>query len=395
CRNDYFGSDPAYGITKECDLWVANTTPPPSQDAGTPPPQDAGAPPPRDSPALGTPRSSARFFISGHSLTYDPFGDYVVSIAQSLGSSAQYNEQIMMGSAIHYRVRGNGNESDTGFDGYSQGLNRGGGSNMNVIQELRHPQTLGGDLYDTLLITERYDLLVVIDYDKTARYLRHVHERLIEGNPQANTYFFEPWYSVNDKGDPRDWIAYQRTAHPVWKCVATRINQSLAAEGRRDRIASLPAATAMAELIERATQGNVDGVTGSSVLETVDRIISDDVHMTLLGKYYMALVTYGALYRRSPIGAWFPNDVTSTQANSLQHIAWDYVSNYYASGDSALNLAQCQTLVQNSFCNTYWNYYSDPGQIPNCLKRFAQQDDGNPFYYNATTDSGYWFPAPP
>ena len=388
CTNDYFGHDPLVGVSKECDVWTGTSTP----ASGAP---HAGPPPPSNSATLGTPRDSVRFFISGHSLTYEPFGDYVEKIAQSLGSSARYNEQLILGSAIQQRVRGNGNDSDTGFAGYSQGMNRDGGSNMNVIEELRNPQTLGGDRYDTLLITERYDVLLVIDYNKTARYLRHVHERLIEGNPRANSYFYESWFALPDKSDPRTWIAYERAAHPVWKCVATRVNQSLMGEGRGDRIASLPAASAMAELIERATQGYVDGVTSSSVLETVNRIISDEVHMSSLGKYYMALVTYGALYRRSPVGAWFPsNDVTSTQASSLQQIAWDYISSYYAKNDTPLSLEQCQTLVQKSFCDAYWSFHGDTGQIPSCLRRFAQQDDGNPFYYNAATDSEYWFPAP-
>ncbi len=385
CKNDFFGYDPLPGVTKECDLWIgASTEPTPPADT-TPVLADTVSP-----PALDAPRASARVFISGHSLTAEPIGSELVKIAQSLGASAKYNEQLATGSSIHYRVRG---DSDTGWAGYSLGDNR-EGSNMNVIAELRNPQTLGGDRYDTLIIAERYDLLVAIDYDKTARYLRHVHERLIEGNPRSNSYFYESWFELDDKSDPRDWIAYERASSPVWQCVATRINQSLAAEGRSDRVVSLPAGSAMAELIERATQGGLAGVTGSSVLETVNRVISDNVHMTPLGKYYMALITYSAVYRSSPVGAWAPSEVTGTQANTLQRLAWEYVSSYYARRDPPRTLAQCQSLVQDSYCSTYWTFHGEAQRIASCRDKFSRQNDDNPFYFNAASDASYWFPAP-
>ena len=75
---------------------------------------------------------------------------------------------------------------------------------------------------------------------------------------------------------------------------------------------------ALAELVERATQGHgVAGVTGSTVRNTVNRIVNDDVHLTRLGSYYMALVSYAAIYRRSPEGAWAPEDVTDEQAKYI------------------------------------------------------------------------------
>lgn len=47
CTNDFFGSDPAVGVTKVCD--TRGTSPPPA--AGNPPPPVAGEPP---APAVGT-----------------------------------------------------------------------------------------------------------------------------------------------------------------------------------------------------------------------------------------------------------------------------------------------------------------------------------------------------
>ena len=82
-------------------------------------------------------------------------------------------------------------------------------------------------------------------WNDTVRYLRHFHDRLIDGNPEATTYLYHSWISLDDKDDPARWIAYEREAYWAWQCVATRINQSLAAEGRTDRVLPLPAAASL------------------------------------------------------------------------------------------------------------------------------------------------------
>ncbi len=57
------------------------------------------------------PRASASLFISGHSLT-DPLPEHLVPIAQSIGTSIEWNRQSLPGAAIRIRTRGFGeNES--------------------------------------------------------------------------------------------------------------------------------------------------------------------------------------------------------------------------------------------------------------------------------------------
>jgi hypothetical protein len=336
--------------------------------------------------------SSARVFISGHSLTDDPLGDFMGSIAQSMSTPMAWNEQIVLGSPIRARTRGD-NPADASFAGYRTGKNRGGSTSLNVAAELANPQTLSGQRYDTLLLTERHDLANVLLWEDSVRYTRHFHERLIAGNAQANSYLYHSWLNVTNKSDPSAWINYERAAAPAWQCVAARVNQSLAGEGRGDRMAYLPAGLALANLVEQATRSGVAGISGGSVRETMDRLFSDDVHLTRIGAYYMALVSYSSIYRRSPVGAWAPADVTAQQARALQDIAWQSVANHYNSAGTP-SMSQCQAVMREQYCSAFASYKGDPGMQGGCISRFSQQTQQNPFYYDAGSDAGYWFPAP-
>lgn len=348
----------------------------------------AGAPagPRAELPAA---RRSARVFVTGHSLVDNPLPDDLVQIANSLGGTSQYNQQNVLGSPLRVRTRGlNAGSSD--WSGYRLGKNR-EGQNMDVLAEIAQPQTVSGT-YDALLLTERHDLVSALLFEDTLRYARHYHDRVVAAQPSATTYFYQSWQGVRDKNAPAEWIAYERAASPVWTCMTTRLNQSLVAEGRTSRVVPLPAGVALAELVERATQGTVAGVTGTSVRETVDRLIEDDVHPTRLGMYYMALVSYAAVYRQSPVGAWRPAEVTAAQAASLQSVAWEIVSR--RESETPLSLEQCAATLRDSFCSTYATYLRDASQAASCQSRFAVGRTDHPLHFDAATDRNLWLPSP-
>jgi hypothetical protein len=353
------------------------------------------------------PREAARIFVSGHSLTDHPFPDYLATIAESLSTPAVWNQQNLFGSSIRERVRGRG-AGETGWAGYSQGENR-DGQGLNVVDELRRPKTIDSDRYDALIITEQHTLLGSLIWNDTVRYLRHFHDRLIDGNPQATTYLYHSWISLNDKDDPDRWIAYEREAFWAWQCVAARINQSLAAEGRTDRILSLPAAAALAALVERATRdAGLPGISGASVRQTMDRLFRDDVHLTSLGTYYMALVSYATVYRRSPLGAWAPSDMDEAQAALLQKMAWAFVTDV-PDEQRVASLETCRSFINDEFVYTYWSYVRDTYWRPegSAIRAYAKwlqhlsrwryrlwRDADNPLSYNAAHDRSYWYPPP-
>lgn len=412
CSNAYFGADPVVGQVKRCEapagVATGSPAPAPATSPGvapvaspspSPSPAPAPAPAPAASPApaavpapaLGNALASARVMISGHSLTDDPLGSYMASIAQSLATSMAWNEQIVIGSPIRVRTRGE-NPSDPGFSGYRLGKNR-DGAGLNVADELANPRTIGGQRFDTLVLAERHDLATTLIWEDTVRYARHYHDRLIAGNANANTYLYHAWLDVKNRDDASGWVAYEKAAAPAWQCVAARINTSLLAEGRVGRVTYLPAGLALASLVERATQGGVPGISGSSTRATIDQLFSDNVHMTTLGTYYMALVSYASIYRRSPEGAWAPPGVTSQQASSLQSVAWSSVSAHYSSA-RAPSMSECQSLMRERYCAAYGNYTGNGAMVSGCISHFSQPSQANPFHYDAANDASYWFPAP-
>lgn len=353
-------------------------------------------------------RSSANIFYSGHSLMDRPLPDFVQQIAASLGTSAQWNRQYVVGSSIQRRTQG-ADPSNPGWRGYTEGYNR-DGEGLDVIAELRAPKTIQGP-YDVLVITEEHTMLDTLINADTVRLLRHYHERFIAGNPSGTTFFYEPWFGVDDKSDPRRWISYEQAASPIWQCMATRINVSLQSEGRVDRIVSLPAGAALAALIERAIQSHgIPSITQSTVFETVDSIIGDDVHLHPLGVYYMSLVTYSSVFQRSPKGAWHPEVVTPDQARALQDFAWDFVTRYYENY-RPLTLEQCrERLLSEEGLAPLWSYIrqaywrKDVGAAHSYVRYlrrlftsrrlFSAESAENPFYFDAETDKSYWL-APP
>ncbi|MBL0730270.1 hypothetical protein [Piscinibacter sp. HJYY11] len=346
-----------------------------------------------------------RVFISGHSLIDQPVPDYLARIAASLGPPLQWNRQYLVGSAIRYRTQGRGRE--TGWAGYAIGQNR-EGEGLNVVEELRKPRTTDGQPYDTLVITEQHGVLDSIVMHDTVRHLRHYHERFITGNAKGQTWFYEPWLGVTDKNDPSRWLAYERSAAPMWQCVVTRINTSLAAEGRADRIQSLPASLALATLVERATRGQVPELAAGSTRATLDRLFHDQVHLTSLGAYYMALSVYAATFGRTPVGAWAPEQVTPALAAALQRVAWEAVSAERAAR-KPLPLEQCGPYLKQ-LAPTYFDYMRDDywahqeQSLRQTYRRLRHEInwrwrlwdvfDDDPFRYDAATDKSYWLPAP-
>jgi hypothetical protein len=313
----------------------------------------------------------------------------VEAIAASLGRQTNWNQQIALGSPIRYRTRGN-DSNDNSFPGYRNGKNR-NGDGLDVLQELRNPQTINGQRYQALVLMERHDLAPTLQFEDTVINARHMHERLIEGNAQGTTYLTHAWLDIYDKNNPAAFIAYERAAATVWQCAAARVNLSLAHEGRSDRMQHMPTGLALAYLLERATQGYVEGITRGSNTETANMIFVDAVHMNALGSYYMALVTYASIHRQSPVGAWAPAGVTAAQARSLQDIAWTAVSSYY-NNPAAPSMASCAQFMRDDFCVRNANQRSVPNSAGSCVRYFGSAS--HPFEFNAATDRNYWAPAP-
>lgn len=402
CTNDYFGQDPLNGVKKWCESVSGRAKPhaavsaPAKVSEGVPAPaqlRPVSPPGPMAAAAKwGTPRDKARFFVSGHSLTDDPYASNIADIARSLigSQAANFNQQIVVGSPIRIRTGAPAN-----FAGYSTGKNRpsGPGQGLDIRKEFASGGTINGDRYDTLVITENHNLIQNMQWENTVKQTRHFHEQLIAGNPQARTFLHASWWDI-DKANPGAWLDAERAVAPMWQCAASRINRSLAAEGRQDRVLPLPSSLALADLVERALNGQVVGVSADSTKATLDRIFSDDVHVTPLGTYYMSLVTFAAIYQRSPEGAPAVRGVSREQAAVLQSMAWKFTSNFYANYQDP-SLTDCNTRWAPPACTRYWTERKKTSEIAGCQALFQPNNKDNPFYFNAQSDASFWFPSKP
>ncbi len=343
---------------------------------------------------------SLRFFISGHSLTDNPFGDYLAELARGHGYDVTWNQQIILGSPIIRRSLGDPAKGSI-WSGYRSGKDRQGREGIDVLQELKEPA--GGASYSTLILTESHKTAATLRWNDTVRYARHFHERFIDGNPNGTTFLFEPWESIKDKANLGPWVSLERKASRVWGCVSRRINMSLDREGRPDRIKPLPAASALVSLIEQATAGKIIELKRATTRETLDLILTDDVHLTKLGFYYIAAVTFVTVTGEDPREGWAPPDIPASLARSLRELAWRFHQER-ASFEQSPDLAACRAFMTSSFCPD-WNAYVPGKWAPkvNDCGRFFGRDSAssgwfgrppNPFAFDAATDATYWLPPP-
>lgn len=288
---------------------------------------------------MSAPRS---MFISGHSLTNEPIPSDTAAIADGFGLPLTWNRQYLEGSAIQQR-------SGDGQKGYDRT-----GQPIDAAAELARPAQHPDRPYDALVITEQHGVLLSMILHDTVGSLTAYRDRYFASNPSGEMYFYESWLNIDDTSDPKRWIAYERAAAPVWGCVVEEINAAARADRRPGRMRTIPAARALARLVERATQGDgLPGITQGSVSATVDSLFTDGVHLTRLGSYYLALVTFAYTFGQSPQGAWHPAAVSAEQAKAMQATLVEFLAEVPS---EPLSLADCRAYVRKSFLWTYLGY---------------------------------------
>ncbi len=108
---------------------------------------------------LPMPLDRLRVIFSGHSLT-NVAVPTIRAIAQNQGDDLRDIYQSIPGSPIRVRTRGGNPAGENSWGGYAEGTN-----GVNLIDEIRSPTLLpAGEVYDTLVITDRHDLLGVVQY---------------------------------------------------------------------------------------------------------------------------------------------------------------------------------------------------------------------------------------
>ncbi len=304
-----------------------------------------------------------RAFFSGHSLLDNPLPDWIELIAESKGASLGWEEQIVLGSPI--RVRTKGDEPDAaGYTGYQLGKSKSGGK-IDVLRELKAPAALlPGEKYDRLVITERNDLIGTMRWENTIGHLRHFHDRLVEQNAAASTLLYQCWPDI-DKTNAAAWLRYVEQELFAWECIAAQVNHSLAAAKRADRVSVVPGGLALSKLVQRVLAGELPEVAGTPK-QRLDAIFADHVHLQPLGIYLLASVHYAALFGDSPVGGAAPPEIPAALRPVLQQLAWDTVQAYRARATRPPALGECRSRIASEVCPAYYRFQDKAEKVAQC-----------------------------
>ncbi|MDP4023746.1 hypothetical protein Q8W71_14010 [Methylobacterium sp. NEAU 140] len=205
------------------------------------------------------------------------------------------------------------------------------------------------------MATERHDLLGAYLWNDTIAQLAALHDCYTASNPHGASYFYVPWMSVDDRRDPRRWIAYEAAAAPHWRCIVAAANRMSRASRAGNRIRIVPAASALASLVAQAGDLGLrlDGAR-SDPAAAIALLFEDDVHPTRLASYVLALVTHAVIAGRSPIGAWAPEEIAPDLAARLQALA-DRVAAETAR-EPEPDLDACTATLRSAATEVLWPY---------------------------------------
>ncbi|MBK6578423.1 MAG: hypothetical protein IPG17_19955 [Sandaracinaceae bacterium] len=229
----------------------------------TAPPRDGQ--PPVVLPDPGTPLTSANVFFLGHSLQGWQAPAMIANFSTHAGATYNYKAAIGIGA--------------------------------NLAWQWEHPERAEGHNPRTTLAAEPFDVLVMTEAIPLAsqiagadssgnfgRFLALAHAQ----NPNVQAYLYETW----DYLTVSNWRAQLDSDRALWASIITDVN---AAHPGRD-VLLIPGGRAMAALHDRIEAGQVPGITNLRDLFT------DDVHLTNTGWYFIAMVQYATIFRRSPVG---------------------------------------------------------------------------------------------
>ncbi len=275
--------------------------------------------PPRLSPTVASgellaPIARAKVLFVGHSLVNREMPALLRDIAASLGCELTADVELRSGATLQH-----GWEGQLPIDG------------------VRAREALTTGAYDTLVLTEAVDLDDMLRWMQPAEFAGRYQQLAVTHNPSIRVFLYETWHDrelvrhtwYGAKRAER-WREFLDEDLGKWESIAV----GAAARAGQPRKSIVPAGQALARLTDAIHTGNVPGIASEKAL------FADSIHLAPLGNYFIALVQFAAIYRKSPVGATstplgasgrrleFPAAATDV----MQRIAWEAVVDYAWSG---------------------------------------------------------------
>lgn len=238
--------------------------------------------------------------------------------------------------------------------------------------------------YDTLVLTEVIPLSANVRSEFSAYYVRRFACTLWNANPEARVYLYQTWvhfqgshHGGKPSADGFDWRAEMIAERAHWDELAetasrpdvpaphwlSKVGWHQRSDGgcsARAPIYLAPVGSALLLLDERlkapksgdhfvwpdgapfqlidmasnptiAPAGGLAQTEGARAARDPSRP-ADDIHASLTGIYFSALVHFATLYQQSPIGLPYPAEIGENLARTLACIAWQTVAGDARSG---------------------------------------------------------------
>jgi len=257
-----------------------------------------------------------RVYHLGHSLVGR---DMPAMLAQLAPAGHGYESQLGWGASLRDHW-----EPDVPVKGFED-------SNAHPRFRPARAAVASGD-YGAVVLTEMVELRDAIRYHDSPAYLHRWAELARAAAPGTEIYLYETWHRLDD---PEGWLErIDRDLAELWE--GRLVDPDLLAAGPDRPVRVIPAGQALAAVVRAIEgRGGIEGIAGRA-----DFFI-DDIHLSDLGLYLVALTHYAVLYRQSPVGLphalsradGTPADAPGPDAARLmQEVVWATVTGYPRSG---------------------------------------------------------------
>jgi len=196
------------------------------------------------------------------------------------------------------------------------------------------------EIDDMTLQPRDFDIAEEADYDN--RFINLAMQK----TPQVQPWLYVEWVEQNfGPGRPtntgKEPTSEMKTTYPALTWEEAMGGMTLYGEDLKRKVNEnykgnkplriIPAALAMGWIYHMIENGEVPGFAKD---DFYGKIMGDEVHPNRDGAYLVDCMFYAAFYGESPEGKFLPlrTHLTATQAQIMQHLAWDTMENYPDSG---------------------------------------------------------------
>lgn len=201
-----------------------------------------------------------------------------------------------------------------------------------------HPsQGLPSGQFDVMVLTESVPRTYAPwGIEETYLYADSFYMFATQYRPDIRVFLYEVWHCLQSgtptgcdwDTDSNPWRQRLNDDLPMWESAVEYLNQKYQPE---IPVCLIPGGQGLARLHDAILEGTVPG------LQAIEDVFSDDIHLTDIGKYFVACIHFAMIHNTSPVGlthqtqVWWGGDFDAPSpalAERLQEIALETATEY-------------------------------------------------------------------